>query len=118
MRAGLSSHESSSSTGSGAGGARGTAELRRELAASAERIVRAERTRVLEGRLAKARGRLERRVRALEGDLERIAHADTLAQRAQLFVVDAARAPRGTSRLKAVDWSSGEPIDVTLNIDP
>jgi predicted ribosome quality control (RQC) complex YloA/Tae2 family protein len=57
-------------------------------------------------------------MRALEGDLARIAEADALSQRAQLFVSEAARAPRGTSRLRAVDWSSGEAQGVSLTLDP
>jgi predicted ribosome quality control (RQC) complex YloA/Tae2 family protein len=68
--------------------------------------------------MARARARLARRIGALEGDLERIAHADLLASRAQLFVVAAARAPRGTVRLDGVDWSSGTPAPIEWTFDP
>src|SRR5581483_5123681 len=48
--------------------------------------VREERTRLLEVGLARARARVARRARAIEADLARIAEADELARRAQLFV--------------------------------
>ena len=83
--------------------------------------VREERTRLLaalEAGLAKARARVMRRIRALQGDLERLAGADALSRHAQLFVVAAASAPRGTSELTAVDWSSGEAAPVTYAVDP
>ena len=44
--------------------------------------------------------------------------ADAMAQRAQLFVAEAARAPRGATRLAAVDWSSGQAREVELKLDP
>jgi predicted ribosome quality control (RQC) complex YloA/Tae2 family protein len=68
--------------------------------------------------LARATARVERRVAAVRGDLERAAGAGAMAQRAQLFVAEAARAPRGATRLVAVDWSSGEPREVELKVDP
>jgi predicted ribosome quality control (RQC) complex YloA/Tae2 family protein len=57
-------------------------------------------------------------VRAIEGDLARIAEADELARRAQLFVAAAAGAPRGSLRLIATDWSSGESVQVSMSLDP
>jgi predicted ribosome quality control (RQC) complex YloA/Tae2 family protein len=68
--------------------------------------------------LTKAAARVERRIAAVRGDLERAESAGTMAERAQLFVAEAARAPRGTTRLVAVDWSSGEPREVDLKVDP
>jgi predicted ribosome quality control (RQC) complex YloA/Tae2 family protein len=68
--------------------------------------------------LGKARARVERRIEAVRGDVARAESADAMAQRAQLFVAEAARAPRGATKLVAVDWSSGEARDVELAIDP
>jgi predicted ribosome quality control (RQC) complex YloA/Tae2 family protein len=68
--------------------------------------------------LARALGRITRRINAVRGDLARAGEADALAQRAQLFVAEAARARRGATRLVATDWSSGEPREVVLEIDP
>ncbi len=101
MRAGLSSREPADA------GAR-----REGLGAQASRPERPEERSLLDAGLGRARARVARRIGALEGDLERIAHADLLASRAQLFVALAARAPRGTVRLDAVDWSSGTPAPV------
>ena len=56
--------------------------------------------------LSRAIARLDRRIDAVRGDLERAAGADETARRAQLFVAEASRAPRGAKRLVAVDWSS------------
>jgi predicted ribosome quality control (RQC) complex YloA/Tae2 family protein len=72
----------------------------------------------LEQALSKAGARISRRMRALQGDLARIEDADSLARRARLFVSEAARAPRGASTLRAVDWSSGDPAPVELTLDP
>jgi predicted ribosome quality control (RQC) complex YloA/Tae2 family protein len=80
--------------------------------------VRVERTHLLEVGLARARARVARRARAIEGDLARIVEADELARRAQLFVAAAAGAPRGAPRLIATDWSSGEPVQVSMPMDP
>jgi predicted ribosome quality control (RQC) complex YloA/Tae2 family protein len=41
-----------------------------------------------------------------------------LARRAELFVGQAARTPRGVTKLVAVDWSSGEARNVEMAIDP
>jgi predicted ribosome quality control (RQC) complex YloA/Tae2 family protein len=68
--------------------------------------------------LERALTRITRRINAVRGDLARAGEADALAQRAQLFVAEAARARRGTTRLVATDWSSGEPQEVVLEIDP
>ena len=68
--------------------------------------------------LGKALARIGRRVTAVEGDLARTETADELARGAQLFVASAAAAPRGASRLEAVDWSSGESRAIQMPIDP
>jgi predicted ribosome quality control (RQC) complex YloA/Tae2 family protein len=68
--------------------------------------------------LARAIARVERRIEAVRGDLARADGADSLAQRARLFVVEAGRAPRGASKLVAIDWSSGEAQQTELTLDP
>ena len=79
------------------------------LGATRERLARA---------LGKAIDRLARRIAAVRGDLARIAVADELAARAQLFVAEASRAPRGATKLLASDWSSGAEVRVELALDP
>jgi hypothetical protein len=98
---------------------------REELLARGARIVEAVahgeargRREALARALVKALARVERRVEAVRGDLSRAEGADALAQRAQLFVAEAGRAPRGAAKLVAVDWSSGEARDVELKLDP
>jgi len=68
--------------------------------------------------LRKAIARVERRATAVRGDLSRADEAEALARRAQLFVAEAARATRGATSLVAVDWTSGEPVEVNLPLDP
>jgi hypothetical protein len=68
--------------------------------------------------LARALSRVGRRIEAVRGDLARIGEADGIASLATLLVADAARAPRGATRLSATDWSTGEPRPVELAIDP
>jgi hypothetical protein len=68
--------------------------------------------------IARAEARIARRIAAVRGDLARIAEADGIAARASLFVVEAARAPRGATQLRATDWSSGEPREVEIALDP
>ncbi|HEX8790983.1 MAG TPA: NFACT RNA binding domain-containing protein [Polyangiaceae bacterium] len=84
-----------------------------EAAAEREALARA---------LARAQARITRRINAVRGDLDRAGEADALAQKARLFVAEAARARRGTTRLVATDWSSGsgsgEPREVVLELDP
>jgi predicted ribosome quality control (RQC) complex YloA/Tae2 family protein len=62
--------------------------------------------------------RLARRVKAVTSDLQRGRDAETRAEQAQPFVAEAARAPRGTEKLVALDWSSGEPVPRELPLDP
>ena len=68
--------------------------------------------------LTRAIARVGRRADAVKGDLAKIEDANALAQRAQLFVAEAGRAPRGTDRLRAIDWTTGEPVAIELAIDP
>ncbi|HEY3822181.1 MAG TPA: NFACT RNA binding domain-containing protein [Polyangiaceae bacterium] len=68
--------------------------------------------------LAKATARVTRRIEAVRGDLSRAEGADAMAQRAQLFVAEAGRASRGAAKLVAVDWSTGEPKETELTLDP
>jgi predicted ribosome quality control (RQC) complex YloA/Tae2 family protein len=96
-------------------------ELRAQGARIVEEVARGEaggRRDALRRALGKAIARVERRIEAVRGDLSRAEGADAMAQRAQLFVAEAGRAARGATRLVAVDWSSGEPQDVELKLDP
>jgi predicted ribosome quality control (RQC) complex YloA/Tae2 family protein len=68
--------------------------------------------------LAKTIARLDRRLQAIGRDLSRTEEADAIARHAELFVAQAARAPRGVTKLVAVDWSSGEPQPVEMPVDP
>src|ERR1035441_95000 len=68
--------------------------------------------------LSRAIARLDRRIDAVRGDLERAAGAHETARGAQLFVAEASRAPRGAKRLVAVDWSSGESGEIEMKLDP
>jgi hypothetical protein len=77
-----------------------------------------DRRRALRSALARAIARVGRRATAVRGDLAKMESADSLAQRAQLFVAEASRAPRGADRLRTVDWTSGEAVVVELLIDP
>jgi len=78
------------------------AEARAELVLSLDRALR----------------RLRRRVAAVRGDLARVSEAETLADKARWFAAEAARAPRGTRTLTIVDWSSGEPKELAMPLDP
>jgi hypothetical protein len=68
--------------------------------------------------LRSAVARVARRVAAIEGDLGRIDEASAVASRGSLFVVEAGRAPRGATKLVAMDWSEGEARQVELPLDP
>ena len=68
--------------------------------------------------LARALVKIERRMKAIGGDIDRIADADRLAEQAASFVAAAARAPRGAGSLSITDWSTGEPKLVELPLDP
>ncbi len=68
--------------------------------------------------LAKALRRVERRIAAIVGDLERVEEAERSAEQVRPFVASAGRAPRGATRLQAVDWTSGEARSIELTLDP
>jgi hypothetical protein len=68
--------------------------------------------------LTRSIARIERRADAVRADLARSQSAGEIARRAQLFVVAAARAPRGVIKLTTVDWSSGEAREIELALDP
>lgn len=73
---------------------------------------------VLRTALKSALKRLDRRVNAIRGDLARIESAEAAAAHARFFVSSAAHAPRGATKLEAVDWSRGEPQCVELALNP
>jgi predicted ribosome quality control (RQC) complex YloA/Tae2 family protein len=68
--------------------------------------------------LAKATARIERRIAALRGDMAAMQAAEAAARHAPLFVAEAARAARGATVIRAVDWSSGNPEPIEMTIDP
>jgi hypothetical protein len=87
----------------------------------AEALLRADagnRRDALRRALAKALARITRRVQAVQRDLANMGEAQENARRAQLFVAEAARAPRGAKELEAVDWSSGVAVAVRWVLDP
>ena len=90
------------------------AELARALAEDSIEIHRAETTKMLE----RARAKIERRREAIRGDLAKIAQADQIAAQAQWLVAEAARAPRGATKLVVTDWSSGEAVAMVVPLDP
>lgn len=68
--------------------------------------------------LDKARQRIERRRAAIAEDLAKIAQADKIAAQAQWLVGEAARVPRGATKLVVTDWSSGEAVPMEVPLDP
>ncbi len=64
--------------------------------------------------------RLNRRLKAVRGDLQNMDKAIDEAHRAQMFVAEAAKAPRGTTQLTTYDWETGAPISLAIaaNIAP
>lgn len=93
--------------------ARGVA-LARALADEAVAFRRAEVARLLD----RARARIDRRCEAIRADLGKIAQADAIASQAQWLVAEAARAPRGATKLVVTDWSSGEAVPLEVPLDP
>jgi predicted ribosome quality control (RQC) complex YloA/Tae2 family protein len=100
-------------------------EDREALEAEASRLTRAFveadralRSDALRRSLARGIARLERRIAAVRGDLERIGEAEKTSARAALFVAEAARAPSGARSLRVTDWSSGEAVEIELPLDP
>ena len=68
--------------------------------------------------LEKAIDRIDRRGKAIQGDLTRAKTAEQAAQRARLFVAQATSAPRGASKLVAIDWAEGEQHAVEMELNP
>lgn len=93
--------------------ARGIA-LAKQLADDSVEIHRVDLIRILD----KARQRIERRRVAIGDDLAKIAQADGIAAQAQWLVGEAARAPRGATKLVVTDWSTGEPVPMEVPLDP
>lgn len=70
------------------------------------------------GVLERASTRVERRREAIRGDLGKVTQADKLASQAQWLVAEAARTPRGATKLVVTDWSSGEAVPIEVPLDP
>jgi predicted ribosome quality control (RQC) complex YloA/Tae2 family protein len=68
--------------------------------------------------IAKAATRIERRAAAVQGDLTQADQAEAAAERARLFLAEAARAARGTRVLAVIDWSTGEARSIEMPLDP
>jgi predicted ribosome quality control (RQC) complex YloA/Tae2 family protein len=88
--------------------------LAKALADDAVEIHRVDLLRMLD----KARLRIERRRTAVREDLSKIAQADKIAAQAQWLVGEAARVPRGATKLVVTDWSSGEAVPMEMPLDP
>lgn len=68
--------------------------------------------------LGRALVKIERRMKAIGGDIDRIADAFRVAGQAAAFVAAAAQAPRGARSIAVTDWSTGEPRALELPLDP
>jgi predicted ribosome quality control (RQC) complex YloA/Tae2 family protein len=88
--------------------------LARQLADDSIELHRVDLLRVLD----KARQRIERRRAAIKEDLAKIAQADVIAAQAQWLVGEAARVPRGATKLVVTDWSTGEAVPMEVPLDP
>jgi hypothetical protein len=89
-------------------------ELAKAIAEDSVELHRVDLLRALE----KARQRIERRRRAVGEDLAKITQADKIAGQAQWLVGEAARVPRGATKLVVTDWSSGEGVPMEVALDP
>ncbi len=90
------------------------AELARLLGETAVEERLAEGLRVLD----KALQRIDRRREAIQGDLAKIEEAYRIASQAQWLIAEASRATRGSTKLTVTDWSTGEPVELTVPLDP
>jgi predicted ribosome quality control (RQC) complex YloA/Tae2 family protein len=88
--------------------------LAEAFAASAIDARRTDVARVLE----KALQRIRRRHDAIRGDLAKIDEAERIAGQAQWLIGEAARAPRGATKLVVTDWSTGESVPLEIPLDP
>lgn len=68
--------------------------------------------------LERAAQKIDRRHEAIRGDIDKISQADRIAAQAQWLVAEAARAPRGATKLVVTDWSSGEAVPIVVPLDP
>jgi hypothetical protein len=68
--------------------------------------------------VATALGRIDRRERAIQGDLARMSEARDRAERAAMFVAAAATAPRGATELVATDYTVTPPALVQFPLSP
>jgi len=68
--------------------------------------------------LDRARMKIHRRREAIASDLAKIAQADRIASQAQWLVGEAARVPRGATKMDVTDWSTGEAIPMVIPLDP
>jgi hypothetical protein len=89
-------------------------ELAKAIAEDSVELHRVDLLRALE----KARLRIERRRGAVGEDLAKITQADKIAGQAQWLVGEAARVPRGATKLVVTDWSSGEGVPMEVALDP
>jgi hypothetical protein len=89
-------------------------ELAKAIAEDSVELHRVDLLRALE----KARQRIERRRGAVGEDLAKITQADRIAGQAQWLVGEAARVPRGATKLVVTDWSSGEGVPMEVALDP
>jgi len=65
-----------------------------------------------------AHKRASRRVRAVMGDLAKLAEGRAIATNAAWLVAAASKARRGSTVLEGTDWSTGEAVIVRVEIDP
>jgi hypothetical protein len=68
--------------------------------------------------VSRAVARVKRRRDAVATDLARAHETEEKARAAGAFVAEAARAPRGATRLVAIDWSEGTAREVVFPLDP
>ncbi|MCA9603327.1 MAG: DUF814 domain-containing protein [Myxococcales bacterium] len=73
--------------------------------------------RTLRERLLRDVAKLEKRARAVEGDLERSADSATIRQRADLLLANIAMVSKGATSVEVTDWSLDPPALVTLELD-
>src|SRR5690606_18070378 len=77
-----------------------------------------ERARSLGLTIARRRRQLERRLRAIEGDLARIDEVAPLRDRASLLLAHLSAIPSGASEAIVTDWNADPPQPLRIAIDP
>lgn len=88
------------------------------LAAEQERLLAEGARQAALASLRKLRERLSRRRNAIDADARAIDEAEARAAELALFVAEASRARPGARELVATDWSTGEPREIRLALDP